>query len=189
MLYIVPPTVKVPTDRLLDAVRALLLRGGPLAATARALTAATGVSTGSLYHRFPHRNDVVAAAWLRAQDRFLDEFLGALGAGAGAEAAVRVLTWSAAHPDDAELLLRFALRDLLRGDVSAELAARGRESEERVAAALRDHAAVTGRELADVTLALVDLPYAVTRRVLRSGRPPTDAEVAAVRRAAGLLLG
>lgn len=102
---------------------------------------------------------------------------------------MRVLTWSAAHPDDAELLLRFALRDLLRGDVSAELAARGRESEERVAAALRDHAAVTGRELADVTLALVDLPYAVTRRVLRSGRPPTDAEVAAVRRAAGLLLG
>ncbi len=189
MLYIVAPPVKVSTDQLLDAVRALLLHGGPLAATARAVTAATGVSTGSLYHRFPHRDDLVAAAWLRAQDRFLDEFLGALGTGAGVEAAVSVLTWSAAHPDDAELLLRFALRDLLRGDVSPELTVRGRESQDRVATALREHAAATGRELADVTLALADLPYATTRRILRSGRPPSAAEVASLRRAATLLLG
>lgn len=180
------PPVKVSTDRLLDAARALLLAGGPIAASARAVTAATGASSGSVYHRFPRRDDLVAATWLRAQDRFLDEFLDADGA---ADAAVSVLTWSAAQPDDAQLLLRFGLRDLLRDDVSPELADRARASQDRVGAALRQHAATVGCDLADVTLALVDLPYATTRRILRSGRTPTDAEVAALRRAANMLLG
>lgn len=182
------PPVKVPTDTLLDAARTLLLDGGPIAASARAVTAMTGASSGSVYHRFPRRDDLVAAAWLRAQDGFLTTFLDALGR-SGVAAAVSVLTWSAAHPEDARLLLRFGLRDLLRDDASPALAEQARATQERVGLALREHAEATGRDLADVTLALVDLPYATTRRILRSARPPSDADVAALRRAASLLLG
>lgn len=182
-----PNTVKHTRDAMLDAARALVLRGGPAAASARAVAQAVGAPSGSVYHRFPRRDDLVAAAWLRAQDRFIDAYLAALDR--GAEAAVRVLTWSGEHSDDAALLLRHALRDLLNGEVSAELAEHARVNQERLAAAVRAFARSTGRDLEDVLLAVVDLPLATARRVLREERGPTDAEVAALRRAAGLLLG
>jgi len=61
---------------------------------------------------------------LRAQDRFLAAYLGELAkphANAAAAAAVVVLTWGAANPEEAALLLRYSLRDLLRGEVSVGL--------------------------------------------------------------------
>lgn len=177
---------------MLDAARALVLSGGPSAASARAVSTATGAPSGSLYHRFPRRDDLVAAAWLRAQDRFLAAYLGELtrpDADAGAAAAVVVLTWSAANPQDAALLLRYSLPDLLRNQVSAERAEHADSNQRRLRAAITRFAAGTDRPLADVALAVVDLPYAVTRRVLRDRRSPAEAEVEALRRAASLLLG
>lgn len=190
-----PPPVKYSVDAMLDAARGLVLDGGPMAASARAVSQVTGAPSGSIYHRFPTRDDLVAAAWLRAQDRFLAEFLVALDGPAAVEAgvvaAVRVFTWSAANRADALLLLRFALRDLVRGDVSPALAERAATNRGRVAAAVRGYARRTGRPVEDVTLALVDLPYATTRRVLRDDA--ADARViaattAALERAALLLL-
>ncbi|MEY9213494.1 TetR/AcrR family transcriptional regulator [Thermobifida halotolerans] len=186
-----PQPVKHSTDAMLDAARALVLDGGPSAASARAVSQATGAPSGSVYHRFPRRDDLVAAAWLRAQDRFLAAYLGALdqpGVRAGVEAAVTVLTWSADHPEDAVLLLRHSLRDLLRGPVSTSLGERAEANRRRLRQAVTRFAAAVGRPPADVTLAVVDLPHAVTRRVLRDRRPATPEEVAALRRAAGLLL-
>ncbi len=177
---------------MLDAARALILSGGPLAASARAVSAATGAPSGSIYHRFPRRDDLIAAAWLRAQDRFLTAYLGQLTCpdpDAGAAAAAVVLTWSAEYPEDAALLLRYSLRDLLRHQVSGDLADHADTNQRRLQAAITDFAASRNRPLADVTLAVVDLPYAVARRVLRDRRSPRPDEVKAMRRAASLLLG
>lgn len=44
------------------------------------------------------------------------------------------------------------------------------------------------RSVPDVTLAVVDLPYAVARRLLRDHHPATRSQVAALRRAVRLLL-
>lgn len=187
-----PRPVKHSTDAMLDAARALVLDGGPAAASARAVSQAVGAPSGSVYHRFPRRDDLVAAAWLRAQDRFLAVYLDALEGGdadAGVAAAVTVLTWSGENPLDAALLLSHSLRDLLRGPVSEELAARAEDNRRRLGRAVARLAAALGRSTADVTLAVVDLPYAVTRRVLRDRRAPAPAEAAALRRAAALLLG
>lgn len=183
-----PRPVKHSVDVMLDAVRALVLEGGPAAASARAVCLATGASSGSVYHRFPRRDDLVAAAWLRAQDRFLDTYLTALQP-PGVEGAVAVLTWCRDFPDDAGLLLHHALRDLLRGDVSPELAERADRNQRAVGTALRTLSAATGRHPRDVTLAVVDLPYTVARRALRDTGVPSDDDVAALRRAVTLLLG
>ena len=194
-----PPPVKFSVDVMLDSARALVLAGGPIAASARAVSLATGASSGSIYHRFPRRDDLVAAAWLRAQDRFLGGFVEQLaraGADAGPDAAVRVFTWSVENRRDASLLLGYALRDLIRGEVSSTLAERSAANQSTVAEALRDYAKRNGRALTDVVLALVDLPYATTRRVLRdSAGGETEIEAAVVadtaaglRRAARLLL-
>ncbi|MEH1099593.1 TetR/AcrR family transcriptional regulator [Micromonospora sp. CPCC 205561] len=190
-LYFMPQPVKHSTDVMLDAVRALVLAGGPAAASARAVCLATGVSSGSVYHRFPRRDDLVAAAWLRAQDRFLRVYLEALGpadAEAGVRAAVVVLTWCRSHPDDAALLLRHALRDLLRGETSPAIAEEARTRRRALTLALAAVAHATGHHLADVVLALVDLPYAVARRAIRDNGGPTEDDVDAVRRAVTLLL-
>jgi AcrR family transcriptional regulator len=186
-----PHPVKHSTDVMLDAVRALILSGGPAAASARAVCLATGASSGSVYHRFPRRDDLVAAAWLRAQDRFLSAYLAALDppdVQGGIRAAVTVLTWCRSEPDDAALLLRHALRDLLRGDVSPALGERWQASQNTLREALLAVADGTGQRPRDIVLALVDLPYTVARSALRAGGIPTDDDIAAVQRAVTLLL-
>jgi AcrR family transcriptional regulator len=192
--------VKHSIDAMLDAVRALVLDGGPAAASARAVCQATGASSGSVYHRFPRRDDLVAAAWLRAQDRFLRAYLAAIGgketaeiAGkdhveTGVRAAVTVLTWCRDSPDDARLLLRHALRDLLRGDVSPALAERAGKNRQTLRTALDHLTGITGLPARDVVLAVVDLPYAVARRALRDNGIPTPEDIDAVRRGVTRLL-
>ena len=186
-----PQPVKHSTDVMLDAVRTLVLSGGPAAASVRAVCLATGASSGSVYHRFPRRDDLVAAAWLRAQDRFLVSYLDALApadAEAGTRAAVSVLTWCRSHPDDAALLLRHALRDLLRGETSDALAQQAQTQQRAIGHALTTMAHGTGHRLADVMLAVVELPYAVARRAMRDNGTPTEDDIDTVRRAVTLLL-
>jgi len=176
---------------MLDAARSLVITGGPSAASARAVALATGAPSGSIYHRFPGRDDLVAAAWLRAQDRFLVEVLPRFEertADAAVEAAVSVLTWTRHNEADARLLLLYSLRDLLRAEVSVELASRAESSRRSLEKALTDLARATGLSRRDVMLAVVEVPYAVTRRALAAGGVPTSKDVAAVRRATALLL-
>lgn len=186
-----PQPVKYSADAMLDAVRALVLDGGPAAASVRGVCLATGAPSGSVYHRFPSRDDLLAAAWLRAQDRFLRAYLNALAvrdAPHAIEAAVTVLTWSRDNPDDAALLLRIALRDLLNGELTPALKERAEANQRGVLEALGALSAHVGHPLRDVALAVVDLPYSVTRRALQNGELPDDDDIAAVRRAAALLL-
>jgi AcrR family transcriptional regulator len=173
---------------MLDAARALVLSGGAAAASARGVSLATGAPSGSVYHRFPGRDDLVAAAWLRAQDRFLDSFLGALVHGDAADAGVTVLTWCTDHPEDGALLLRHSLADLVRGDVSPGITARADLNNARVASSLAAVAEARGVPVAQVLLALVDLPLALTRRVLRDNGRPSVADEQLLRRAVCQLL-
>src|ERR1700752_1255479 len=64
------PPRKHRTDVILDAARALVLDGGPRAASVAAIAKASGAPAGTLYHRFGNRNGVLTAAWLRALERF-----------------------------------------------------------------------------------------------------------------------
>lgn len=58
-------------DAVLDGVEELLA-SGEREVTIRAVAERTGASSGSLYHAFSSRNELVARAWLRAAQRFLD---------------------------------------------------------------------------------------------------------------------
>jgi AcrR family transcriptional regulator len=183
--------VKHTADAMLDAARALVIAGGPSAASARAVATAIGAPSGSIYHRFPRRDDLVAASWLRAQDRFLEDYMAHLDQPtieSAVAAAVSVLTWAQANEDDARLLLRYSLRDLLQGEVSPGLASRAEASRRLLERTLTGLARATGQSRRDVLLTVVDLPYAVARRALTADAVPSSADVAAVRRAAALLL-
>lgn len=183
--------VKHTAEAMLDATRDIIVRSGPVGVTARAVAVAIDAPSGSVYHRFPRRDDLVAATWLRAQQRFADAFsAAALGGGEAAVAAAEsVLTWTQRNPGDAAVLMRHSLRDLLRSDISPDLsedARRGRLAVTGILERLADHHQVS---VLDITLAVVDIPYSVVRRAYDAGRMPTPAEVAAVRRACRLLTG
>src|ERR1700744_6226970 len=64
------PPRKHGTDVILDAARALVLAGGPRAASVAAIAKSSGAPAGTLYHRFGNRDGILTAAWLRALERF-----------------------------------------------------------------------------------------------------------------------
>ncbi|MFE6762423.1 TetR/AcrR family transcriptional regulator [Streptomyces sp. NPDC057689] len=178
-----PP--RFSTDRLLDAAVLLGAASGPAGVTMSAVAQETGAPSGSVYHRFPGRNALLAEVWLRTVERFQEGWLAATGAEAdarraGRAAARHVVAWSRAHPREAALLL-YGAEDFGRSGWSAEHSARADRGDGRVRAALAALAAGLGADgLPDrerVALAVIDLPLSVVRRHLRAGQPlPAHAE-------------
>ncbi|MFI2230528.1 TetR/AcrR family transcriptional regulator [Nocardia testacea] len=58
-------------DPLMDAAERLAIESGPAAVTVRALSEATSVSNGAIYHAFGSRAGLMGQVWLRAAQRFL----------------------------------------------------------------------------------------------------------------------
>lgn len=177
------PPRKHDTDRILDTTRELVLRDGPRAASVAAIARASNAPVGTLYHRFGSRDGVLAAAWLRALERFQQRALAAAQQPEPLEAAVAMasaqIVFAREQPEDARLLLTLRRDDLLDADPSdrfrAQLDAINsplREALTQLTKALLGKA--DARALSLVTLAVVDLPNAAIRRRLGAGRrlPP-----------------
>lgn len=185
-------------DGLLDAAEALLAESGQGALTVRAVADAVGASTGSLYHAFRSRNELLGQMWLRAARRFLavqreavDACLersptheGAVEATIAAASTYELLRHQ--HPASAQLLLEYRRETLLDDGLSDELAAQLRALEGELVDVMRRLAvALWGR--ADrftvdvVAVCVVDLPPGL----LSGWRPrvvdPLDSLAAAVR--------
>jgi len=95
---------------------------------------------------------------------------------AAVDTALHTVRWSREHPDQSRVLLLYRREDLA-ARWPAELGTQLGSLDADVAAALRSYATRRyGREeptlLRRVTLALLDLPYAATRRHLLAGEPP-----------------
>lgn len=164
-------------EQLLDAALALLAAGGPGAATIAAISGATGAPVGSIYHRFASRELLMARVWMRTISAFQRGFVQALADEDPERAALRaiehVLGWAREHPAEMRVLVLHRREELaarwpeklggelaaLRGDLEAALSrhARARYGSE-------DENAV-----AQVTFALVDVPYAAVRRYVLTG--------------------
>src|SRR5919204_1422220 len=101
------PPRKHETDVILDTARALVLTDGPRAASVAAIAKASGAPTGTLYHRFGNRNGILAAAWLRALERFQSRAMAA-AADTPLETAVAmgltIVSFARDHAEDARLL-------------------------------------------------------------------------------------
>lgn len=173
-------------DAILDAARDLIVRGGPDAATTAAISSASGAPVGSLYHRFGSRAQLFAEVWLRTASRFQTGLLTVAGTEAGSGAAVEralaaadwTVEFAVRHPDDARLLLLARREDLLAAaDLPATTARALDGLNEPVGHLLRGLAAelfgtAAPRHLELVTIAVVDVPYAIVRRHLRRGSSP-----------------
>lgn len=172
------PPRKHDTDRILDAARTLVLRDGPRAASVAAIARESEAPVGTLYHRFGSRDAVLAAAWLRALERFQRRALAAAEHPDPLDAATAMassqVSFAREQPEDARLLLTLRRDDLLDADPDhgfrARLDAINAPLESTLGVltkALR--ARVDARAVELVTLAVVDLPNAAIRRHTRDG--------------------
>ncbi|MDQ5893758.1 MAG: hypothetical protein QG596_19 [Actinomycetota bacterium] len=167
-------------DSLLDAAERLLAEGGSSAVTIRALGQATGAPSGTLYHAFGSRADLLGRMWLRAAERFLTEQEAAIdrelededehGFEEAVAATVAVASVPAViqaqAPDTATVLFRYRRDDILGQEISADLRAELQELDNRLLAVLtrlarglwgkRDRASVE-----TVAICVVDLPTAI----------------------------
>jgi AcrR family transcriptional regulator len=187
------PPRKHETDVILDAARTLVLTEGPRAASVGAIAKASGAPAGTLYHRFTNRDGILAAAWLRALDRFQARALAATADSALESAvatAVAAIDFLREVPDDARLLVALRPSDLLDGepddDLQRTLAAQNAPLIERLNGFARDlYGSADPRRVDAVARAIVDLPYAVVRRHANSTPIPDwlEGDVAAASRA------
>jgi len=185
----VAPPRKHETDVILDAARALVLTDGPRAASVAAIAKASGAPTGTLYHRFGDRNGILAAAWLRALERFQSRAMAAT-ADAPLEAAVAmavsVIGFARELPEDARLLLTLRPSDLLDGEPDSSFVDRLATMNAPLLARLDDFARqlygkTDERTMETVARAVADLPYGVVRRHANDDPMPSwlEADVAA----------
>ena len=165
-------------DSLLDAAEHLLATQGGSGVTIRALAQATGASSGTLYHAFGSRSDLLARMWLRAAKRFLgmqeeaiDRILGdSEDYDLAVEATVAVASVPAAigaeAPDTATVLLRFRRDEILGQDISENLRLELEELDSQLLAVLtRLSLALWNRRdrpaIETVAICVVDLPTAI----------------------------
>jgi AcrR family transcriptional regulator len=169
-----------PTDTMLDAARDLLLEEGSRSATIEAIADASGAPTGSIYHRFGSRDELIARLWIRAVYRSQASFVAALEQGDAREAALAgamsIIDFCEEHPADAQLLTAFRREDLIRvipkGALADELEELNRPVERAVVQlARRLYGSRTRAALDRTLLAVFDLPYGAARRYLIAGAP------------------
>lgn len=164
---------------ILDAAEGLLADGPSSALSIRSLAEATGASSGSLYHAFGSRNELLGRLWARAAGDYLGELRrGVDGAlddarpdhAAAVAAAVAAATTLArlreARPTRARLLVRHRRDELVGDALSPALAEellglqRGLDDElRRLAGALWQRADRAALEV--VAACVVDLPVAL----------------------------
>ncbi|BBY32783.1 TetR family transcriptional regulator [Mycolicibacter minnesotensis] len=186
------PRVYDPAQ-VLDAVEALAARSGPAAVTIRAVGEATGASNGAVYHGFGSRAGLIAAAWLRAAQRFLAVQRELVDAAPGAAEAVvaaadAAVVFADRDPDACRLLFALRLDELSEDDLPAQLSEQLRVAEGELAALLkqlaetlwqrRDAAAVD-----TITTCVVDLPTAIVLTRNRLGNACARAHLQAAVRA------
>lgn len=163
-------------DDFLRAAGRLVDDAGPAAVTVGSLAQALQAPTGSFYHRFGSRDELLAELWLDHVRRFQVGLFAALDAGDGLAAALHVPAWTRLHPLEARLLLLHHRDDFVRGEWPAALregvVAQAAEVDRRL---LRHARATFGSASAEAlrrtAFVLIDLPSAAVRPHLRRREP------------------
>ena len=161
------------TEAVLDATRELILDVGPRGTGIREISRRSRAPSGSLYHRFSSRDNLVALAWLRAVRRFQAGYVQALERQDPGEAIREAIAWAVEYalrePRDTRLLLSHSQADLLDRAPAAETIAQLAAINQRLEVALRDLSrrlfkSASRASLERVSNAVIDLPYAALRR-------------------------
>lgn len=182
-------------DDFIDAAVRLFAAGGARAVTMSSVAREVGAPSGSVYHRFADRPALLSAIWLRTVRRFQEDWLAAVdiepAMDAAIAAATRTVDWCREHVDEAIVLYagkRAFSCETWSAGAHEELTANDASRDRLLGRMLRRVAAETERSLEEVSLAVIDLPYAVCRRYLVNGQGPPERATDLVARTARMIL-
>jgi AcrR family transcriptional regulator len=179
-----PRTPEYDADQIVRAAGRLIAASGPGTATIGAIARAVDAPTGSIYHRFPSRDVLLAHVWLRAATAFQAEFFRRLAGSpprrAGLAAALYMAQRVREHPQEARLLLFHRREDFVDRGWPAGLSRQARALGRQIEAELRDFSRrLTGhadvRTVRVVAFAVVEAPFAAVRRHIAANEPPPPA--------------
>lgn len=164
-------------EQFIDAALKIASGQGPAAVTVAAIAGEIRAPIGSVYHRFPSRDVLLAEVWLRLVSSFQESFLQFLERGAGLEAALHTPRWVRRHPAWARIILLYRQEELVTGSWPEELKAKALEIKRSLEGGIAGFTARTcgksGRKEIDrVVFALIDIPYGAVIRHVREGRKP-----------------
>ena len=164
-------------DLFIDAALEIVSTEGPSGLTMAAVARRVKAPVGSVYHRFPSKDVLVAELWVQTVESFQEGFLKLLKQGSGPAAAMYTPRWVRGHFNEARLLLFHRRDELITGDWPDKLADRAyrlagqleRGLEEFTRGSLGE---ATEENLQRMLFALIDVPYAAVKRYLQAGELP-----------------
>lgn len=177
-----PRPAKHDETSILAAAASIAAARGPAAATIGAIGTAIGAPSGSIYHRFKTRDELLGRLWLSKAAFFQDRWAKALLQGTDArEAGLQAaLSLPKVVRDDfagARILLLHRREDFLSASWPKEI----RVEADRLGAQVSDLLDDITRRLFGrnssanrqaATFAVLDLPYSAVRRFVSAGEPP-----------------
>lgn len=143
--------------------------------TIETLTTATGISMGSIYHRFGSREGLMAETWLEAVSQFQRQFIAALAPGtraAGLDAAMSIPRFCRANRDQAIILACCRQSEFVGETTPASLRQRIDTANDEASIAIRRFAKAVGRPVLACRLALVAYPLGAVRLYLPHSAVP-----------------
>ena len=169
-------------EQFIDAALKIASGQGPAGVTIAAIAGEIGAPIGSVYHRFPSRDVLLAEVWLRVVSSFQESFLQFLERGAGLEAALHTPRWVRRHPAEARIILLYRQEELVTGGWPEELKVKALELKRSLEGGIAGFTTRTcgksGRKEIDrAVFAMIDMPYGAVIRHVREGRkPPKEIE-------------
>lgn len=163
-------------EEFLNAAIEIIAKDGLGALTIAALAKRVKAPVGSVYHRFPSRDALLAEVWLNIIESFQSEFLVRLQED-GLGATLSCLEWVRRHPDEARIMLLYRLHDLMSGQWPQDLQKRARRLDQDLHEAVsaftkRQFGSVTKENVDRVIFAIYDAPIGIIRRYLRDNKIP-----------------
>jgi AcrR family transcriptional regulator len=168
-------------DGIASAAMALIAEGGPRSATIAAIAREMGGPTGSIYHRYPSRELLLADLWLGVVEGFQSGLLAELDREDPVEAAVAAALymprWVRRHLLEARVLLLHRREDFLEGPWPPALRERAEALGEAITAGLlslseRCYGSTSKAVVNRVRFAVLDVPYGAVKHHVQAGKAP-----------------
>jgi len=176
-----PRPAKHDATQILNAAASLVAARGPSAATITAIGTAIGAPSGSIYHRFRSRDELLGRLWLTKAEFFQNRWAAALqepdAQRAGLEAALSLPRAVRDDFEGARIMLLHRREDFLSQGWPPEMQKEAERLGKQVKDALADitrrlfrRNTISARHVA--TFAVLDLPFSAVRRFVAAGQTP-----------------
>ena len=160
----------------IDSAIKIIAEEGLGALTVAGLATRVTAPVGSVYHRFPSRDALIAELWLNIIESFQGEWLKILQTD-GIKAMIFCMEWVRNHPNEARVMLLYRIDDLTSGEWPENLKKRAQklsgELQEGIAAFTKKQFGRVTKENIDRTFyAIHDAPMGILRRYMQDRQMP-----------------